>query len=249
MVFKPFTHLARPIFAKSFTHGYAQSVVAASQSSYASQTTSFNAFGPSQHKTRFGKAGTPQLHNALSTAAAPAPSHRRASVAHAGPHVDGGLAAYYAAWQQGHAGDVEPEWKQFQFAKRIGWTASAEQLVAGEAEIGVVAEAEPTSETVVAGSVDVVEAPPEPVAPVRPVLGRSQSVNALDDIKKVEESISAADRRTYVASHGANALADKNAAPVAPLPQAPLAPVQSPAPVGQLLGRRGQRGYLGHLRL
>ncbi len=114
MVFKPFTHLARQSFAKTFTHGYAQSVVAASQSSYASQTTSFNSLGNST--SRFSKSGTSQFQNALQNNSGVKSAHLH----HNG--IDGGLAAYFAAWQQRDI-DAEQEWKQFQFTKRIGWKA------------------------------------------------------------------------------------------------------------------------------
>lgn len=119
MVFKPFTHLARQSFAKTFTHGYAQSVVAATQSSYASP------FG-NHHASRFVKPGIPQLQTAFQTT--PSPSSSGAKAGHTNSKTvgnrDGGLAAYYEAWQQQqHSGDGK-EWEQFQFTKRIGWKAS-----------------------------------------------------------------------------------------------------------------------------
>src|SRR2546421_10064985 len=118
MVFKPFTHLARQSFAKTFTHGYAQSVVAASQSSYASQTTSFGTLG-NPASSRFGKSGTPQFQNALQNNSGVKSGH----LYHYNG-IDGGLAAYFAAWQQRDI-DAEQEWKQFQFTKRIGWKTTA----------------------------------------------------------------------------------------------------------------------------
>ncbi len=121
MVFKPFTHLARQSFAKTFTHGYAQSVVAATQSSYASSTTSFGSFS-SHNNNRFVKPGTIQLHNAF--------HHASSSVHKTGQSTQGtdisdgpdaGLVAYYEAWQSQQQQGEGKEWKQFQFAKRIGW--------------------------------------------------------------------------------------------------------------------------------
>lgn len=125
MVFKPL-NLARQSFVKTFTHGYAQSLVAASQSSSASQNTSFHTLSSSVVGNFFGKPGpSSQLQNA-----APQPSN--APGAGAGPsakasHPDsgsaeGGLAAYYAAWQRHRKGE-EKDLHQFQFAKRIGWKA------------------------------------------------------------------------------------------------------------------------------
>lgn len=119
MVFKPFSHLARQSFAKSFTHGYAQSAVAASQSSYASSTTPFPPFV--QHPTgRRGKVGSPQIYNAFQNSSSSSIGVIKAGSSINSHQTDGGLAAYFAAWQQ-HNLDGDNEWKQFQFAKRIGW--------------------------------------------------------------------------------------------------------------------------------
>ncbi|PGH05588.1 hypothetical protein AJ79_06755 [Helicocarpus griseus UAMH5409] len=119
MVFKPFTHLARQAFSKTFAHGYAQSVVAASQSSFASTNTSLNQFTnlPAKY-TR-----TAQLQNAFQHASGSS-SSAGAKAGHAGSGSSGGdsgLAAYYAAWQQAQLSGDDNDWHQFQFRKRIGW--------------------------------------------------------------------------------------------------------------------------------
>ncbi|PGH26872.1 hypothetical protein AJ80_01454 [Polytolypa hystricis UAMH7299] len=121
MVFKPFTHLARQTLSKTFAHGYAQSVVAASQSSYAS-ATSLNQITTVPAKfTR-----TTQLQNVFqnssgSSNAGPKAGHAASGQSGGG---DSGLAAYYAAWQQAQQTD-DGDWTQFQFKKRIGWTPSS----------------------------------------------------------------------------------------------------------------------------
>lgn len=121
MVFKPFTHLARQTFAKTFTHGYAQSVVAASQSSYAS-STSLTHITASSAPGKFTR--TAQLQNAFqgssgsSSSSAGAKAGHSASSQNAG---DSGLAAYFAAWQQAQQTGDDGDWTQFQFTKRIGW--------------------------------------------------------------------------------------------------------------------------------
>lgn len=112
MVFKPFTHLARQTFSKTLSHGYAQSVVAASQSSYASQTTGaqLNHQLSAQHSAlKLSRAA--QLQNAFHSSAAPAGLK--------GHHQDG-LTAYYNVYHAAQAD--EAEWKQPPFSKRIGWT-------------------------------------------------------------------------------------------------------------------------------
>lgn len=125
MVFKPFTHLARQSFAKTFTNGYAQSVVAATQSSYASSTTPFSPFG-NYHGNRFVKPGTSHLHTAFHNASGSAAVASKIGQANqAIGEADGGLAAYYDAWQKQQQPGANAEWKQFQFAKRIGWKTTS----------------------------------------------------------------------------------------------------------------------------
>ncbi|KAJ6119916.1 hypothetical protein N7523_004196 [Penicillium sp. IBT 18751x] len=119
MVFKPFTHLARQSFTKAFTHGYAQSVVAASQSSYAS-TTTLNSLAAQPAKfTRT------QLQNAFSNASSSSGAGAKASQG-GGGNGDFGLAAYYAAWQHAQQTGDDSDWRSDQFKRRIGWKPSAE---------------------------------------------------------------------------------------------------------------------------
>ena len=130
MVFKTL-HLLRPSLSKTLTHGYAQSVVAATQSSYAAQNNSF--------PFRF-KPGQPQ-HHAFSTA-----NQSSATGSKIREHVDSGLAAYYEAWQKLQRTDNQ-EWKQFQFAKRIEWKPAA---VVAEAKANDLVAIEETDEPVAA---------------------------------------------------------------------------------------------------
>ncbi|KAL1981116.1 hypothetical protein VTN96DRAFT_3050 [Rasamsonia emersonii] len=122
MVFKPFTHLARQNFTKAFTHGYAQSVIAASQSSYAS-SASFNQFA--SHPGKFAR--TTQLQNVFQNASS---SSGAGAGAKAGQTTstpgDSGLAAYYAAWQHAQQTGDDSDWRQFQFRRRIGWKPKEE---------------------------------------------------------------------------------------------------------------------------
>ncbi|EDN03084.1 conserved hypothetical protein [Histoplasma mississippiense (nom. inval.)] len=129
MVFKPFTHLARQAFTKTFVHGYAQSVVAASQSSYASTNTSLNQFTnlPAKY-TR-----TAQLQSAFQNASGSSSAGSKTGHASSGNSgSDSGLAAYYAAWQQAQQNGDENDWHQFQFRKRIGWKPSSQDAKESE---------------------------------------------------------------------------------------------------------------------
>jgi pentatricopeptide repeat protein len=120
MVIKPFSHLARQSFAKTLAHGYAQSVVAASQSSYASTTTSLGQF---QHYPVHKFSRTTQLQNVFQTASnSSGPGAKAGHASHgSSTNADGGLAAYYAAWQHAQQTGDDSDWRQHQFSKKIGW--------------------------------------------------------------------------------------------------------------------------------
>lgn len=124
MVIKPFSHLARQSFAKTLAHGYAQSVVAASQSSYASTTGSLGQF----HNYPVHKfARTTQLQNVFQTASNSSGAGAKAGQASHGTssNGDGGLAAYYAAWQHAQQTGDESDWRQHQFSRKIGWKSGS----------------------------------------------------------------------------------------------------------------------------
>lgn len=120
MVFKPFTHLARQSFTKAFTHGYAQSVVAASQSYASSTTINQLALQPA----KFSR--TTQLQNAFSNASSSSGAGAKASQGSSGSG-DFGLAAYYAAWQHAQQTGDDSDWRSLQFKRRIDWKPSSEE--------------------------------------------------------------------------------------------------------------------------
>lgn len=123
MVIKPFSHLARQSFAKTFAHGYAQSVVAASQSSYATTAGTLGQFHsyPAHKFTR-----TTQLQNLFqSTSGASGPGAKAGHASQgASTNGDSGLAAYYAAWQHAQQTGDESDWRQHSFSKSIGWKST-----------------------------------------------------------------------------------------------------------------------------
>ena len=118
MVFKSI-HLARQSFTKALGHGYAQSVVAATQSSYASSSTPY---------TRAKKAGRPQtaqLHTAFQNASGQSSASikpAQGSTESVEPKDgDPNLQRYYEAlWKRQQDGE-DKKWGQFQFPKTIGW--------------------------------------------------------------------------------------------------------------------------------
>ncbi|MCJ1233780.1 hypothetical protein MMC14_001738 [Varicellaria rhodocarpa] len=166
MVFKPFSHLARHGFAKTFPHGYAQSLVAGAQSSYASPTTPFTPFS-SHSPSRYGKTGSSQLQNAFQNIPSSSTNSRANVVNSAEYENDGGLDAYFAAWQKHQGSGEQNEWKQFQFTKRIGWKAPS-------------------------GLVDGRGKEKDEVLHRREGLDRSYSTSVVDDMKKAEIDVNAA---------------------------------------------------------
>lgn len=101
MVLNKTLHFARNLGLKA-SHGYTQSLVAASQTSYASQNNPFAL-------SRVGKAQLHHQHNALNNNRQPGAGKEL--------HHDSDLAAYFEAWRK----QREREWHQFQFPKRIEW--------------------------------------------------------------------------------------------------------------------------------
>ena len=172
---KPTVHLSR--FAgtalKSFTHGGAQTVVAASQASYAAQNSHATPFADNL-LGRWRKQEKSKLHNV---------HHQIESARHAGTHAapntrpelghnDSGLEKYFDAWQKYQRNEIkEKEWQQFQFARRLEWqpptTVPEGKAVEGSAVI---------DEDVEGIARDASTAPP---------LKRSYTTSALNDFGKI----------------------------------------------------------------
>jgi pentatricopeptide repeat protein len=121
--------------SKSLTHGYAQSVVAATHPHILNSQNRPTFARRNSH--RFGRLQALQLQSAFHTerptAAGLASEHR-----HDRAINHGGLDAYYEALQKakaaGEAGEeADEEWIQFQFPKRIEWKPTAASIV-GEQE-------------------------------------------------------------------------------------------------------------------
>ncbi|TGJ83636.1 hypothetical protein E0Z10_g5122 [Xylaria hypoxylon] len=124
-----YTNFIRQGFAKSFTHGYAQSVVAATHP-HVLNTQNRPSFAR-RASQRVGRLSTTlQLQNAFHTANANALNEHRPE--RRGSH--GNLDAYFEALKKKEkedAGEVEREWIQFQFPKPIEWKPDAESILEG----------------------------------------------------------------------------------------------------------------------
>lgn len=163
MVFNKFTHLARPSLSKTFVHGYAQSVVAATQS------TPFSPLGkhPS-HKS--GRPSTAQQYAQFSAVGSTSASASRPSQLPAEPnqHQDAGLKAYHDAWQKLQRNGEGKEWRQFQFPKLIEPNPASGAQDGKDAQQG--------------GDVVVTHGVAD-----RGALDRSYSTSAVEDIKKAQD--------------------------------------------------------------
>jgi pentatricopeptide repeat protein len=201
-----YSNLARQGFTKSLTHGYAQSVVAATHPQvYAAQ----NRPGFGLHR-RSSKVGNPYyFQNAFhSSAQSSGPALREVR----SEKSDGGLDAYFDAWKKHQAaGEPEKEWAQFQFPKRIEWKPASIQI-------------DPESQSNV--EVKEAEAPRS--------VERAYSASAVYDIKRTEEEVAlagidAAIEKEIKARKDPIILETEVSVVAARLPTPPLAPVQSPA--------------------
>ncbi|RFU29871.1 hypothetical protein B7463_g6454, partial [Scytalidium lignicola] len=158
-----YSNLARQGITKSVTHGYAQSVVAATHPQvYASQNRpGFGQRRPSKLSNYTGYLFQNAFHASAGSSGL--------STLQDGPldKTDGSLDAYFEAWKKQHApGESEKEWTQFQFAKRLEWKPTS---------IDVDAEGKSSVET---------KQPEENATPATPQRSRRSSV--VEDIKDVQ---------------------------------------------------------------
>lgn len=112
MVLKPFAHIARQSLAKAVAHGYAQSVVAASQSTYVSSNT-INQLSSNNKLSRN------QLHNALPSASSPSSAGAKATNA-SSSSGELSLTAYINAWHQLHQTGEDGDRSQSKSHRRVG---------------------------------------------------------------------------------------------------------------------------------
>jgi pentatricopeptide repeat protein len=124
---KPTVHLSRiaGTALKSFTHGYAQTVVAASQSSYAAQNTPAGPLADTLiGRFRKEKHNKQNVYN--QTRQASTVQHGRTDPNQ--PEIS--LEKYFDAWQkQQKNGGGTKEWQQFQFARTLEWKPAVNAVV------------------------------------------------------------------------------------------------------------------------
>ncbi|KAI0897174.1 hypothetical protein F4806DRAFT_464356 [Annulohypoxylon nitens] len=118
-----YQNFIRQGFAKSFTHGYAQSVVAATHP-HVLNSQNRPSFAR-RNSQRLGRLSGLQLQNAFH-------SSNQHELRHDKHGSHGNLDAYFEALRkQQDTGDVEKEWTQFQFPKPIEWRPNASSVLEG----------------------------------------------------------------------------------------------------------------------
>ncbi|KAL7629755.1 hypothetical protein AAE478_001278 [Parahypoxylon ruwenzoriense] len=122
-----YQNFIRQGFAKSFTHGYAQSVVAATHP-HVLNSQNRPSFAR-RNSQRVGRLSSLQLQSAFHSSSNPAVQH---DLRHDRQSGHGGLDAYFEALKkQQDTGEVEKEWTQFQFLKSIEWRPNASSILEG----------------------------------------------------------------------------------------------------------------------
>lgn len=173
MVLKSFTHIGRQSYSKVFSGGYIQSVVAAGQTSQVSTNTPLSSFGK-HASNRHGRPQTSQFHSSFHTASNVSDAAVRAAHGSANG-LEGSnetLVPYFEAWQQAQA--KGKTWKQYQFAKRIGWEQTS---VLPNEKANEVVEITPRSDVLLH----------------RGGLDRALTTSAVDDIKQSQDKAAEAE--------------------------------------------------------
>ncbi|KAG6036423.1 hypothetical protein E4U19_003339 [Claviceps sp. Clav32 group G5] len=132
-------------FAKSITtHGYAQSVVAATHP-HVLNSQNRPVFGR-RHPYRLGRLSNLHLHSAFHTERACSQRAEQTSA----QNNHGGLDAYYENLQisQAAAGEPENEWTQFEFPKRIEWKPSSSSVLHNDESVAAAEAAAEAAEAV-----------------------------------------------------------------------------------------------------
>ncbi|KAK4236229.1 hypothetical protein C8A03DRAFT_35898 [Achaetomium macrosporum] len=130
-----FQSFIRQGFSKSFTHGYAQSVVAATHPQHVLNSQNRPSFARRRNNNnntrvvgRFANFGLQSAFHTSNLPAASSLEHHRPDKAAS----HGGLDAYFEHLQKSQAsGEAEKEWVQFQFPKRIEWKPTPASVLLG----------------------------------------------------------------------------------------------------------------------
>ncbi|PIA88580.1 Pentatricopeptide repeat-containing protein 5, mitochondrial [Cercospora beticola] len=160
---KPTVHITRLAgnAFKALSHGYAQTVVAASQTSYAAQNTSAAPLADHLIGRVFKNEKNKKQTYGVRHASTAAPTQGKAEVSH-----ETGLEKYYEAYREAQR-NGKKEWQQYQFARTIEWKPPAEAIFHGKVqEVADIEEVQEAEEF------------------VAPSLKRSYTTSALDNFSK-----------------------------------------------------------------
>jgi pentatricopeptide repeat protein len=165
MPFKPLSHLARVSIAKGLFHT-GPSVVAAGQYASTTASTSINQI-QNYPVGKFAKAS--HLQNVFQGASSSSGAGAKTGHASSGSSGDASLATYFAAWQHAQQTGDDTELREHQFQRRIGWKSSERPIQRLDSK-----------------AVDILRPPPR-------LANRPYSENAVEDVRKAQDSLAEAD--------------------------------------------------------
>jgi pentatricopeptide repeat protein len=220
-----FQSFIRQGFTKSFTHGYAQSVVAATHP-HVLNSQNRPSFARRRNVARVGRLASLGLQSAFHTASLPAASSIEQRAEKAGNH--GGLDAYFEQLQKSEDGaEVDQEWVQFQFPKPIEWKpTTASVLVGSDAKTLALDPEESVSHEDVSTTPAV---PPEAEAALAHIdAAIEREIEARRELEELEEKVESL-RAT------SPALAEQLAEEIRSRTASPVSSIQTPASVARTL--------------
>lgn len=220
-----FQSFIRQGFSKSFTHGYAQSVVAATHP-HVLNSQNRPSFARRRNAARVGRLASLGLQSAFHTSSLPVAGsleHRTDKVAN-----HGGLDAYFEQLQQAQAsGEAAEEWVQFQFPKPIEWKPTPASILVGSDAKTLALDAEESASHDEASTAPGV--PPEAEAALAHIdAAIEREIEVRRQLEELEEKVESL-RAT------SPALAEQLAEEIRSLSVTPVSRVASPASVARTL--------------
>ncbi|KAL2200264.1 hypothetical protein P885DRAFT_57145 [Corynascus similis CBS 632.67] len=225
-----FQSFIRQGFTKSFTHGYAQSVVAATHP-HVLNSQNRPSFARRRNAARVGRLASLGLQSAFHTASLQAASSLEQLPTKAGSS-HGGLDAYFEHLQKSQDGgeEGEKEWVQFQFPKPIEWKPTpASVLVGADAKTLALDAEEAVSQDNVSTAPGV---PPEARAALAHIdAAIEREIEARRELEELEEKVESL-RATSpaLAEQLAEEIRSRTVSPVSRGVETPISVVRTPTP-------------------
>ncbi|KAL2018478.1 hypothetical protein VTK56DRAFT_763 [Thermocarpiscus australiensis] len=227
-----FQSFIRQGFSKSFTHGYAQSVVAATHPHVLN----------SQNRPSFARRNNPRVRRlssiGLQAAFHTTSLHVAGSLEHRHDKAinHGGLDAYFEHLQKSEAaGEADKEWVQFQFPKRIEWKPTPASVLLGSASGG-------NAKTLALdgeenrghdGVSSAAHAPSGPRIPPEAKAALAHINAKLEKVAEAQEQLEAQEKEVEELRAVSPALAEQRAEEIRLRSATPLSPARTPASIAR----------------